>query len=163
MMRVGVIGVTMLVLVSIGFGFVFFTGESDVPPSPPDPHHQLSFSGDITWNGTFHMNGYIARGGLGVNLTEFSNTSLRIYSRDGDLIESWCIGAINGTRDTISVSHPTRPKYVIYVSPDYWHPDRLDSFYVSYYVWEEGQFIPHIWNAGPSNLPVNLIANDPCR
>lgn len=162
MRRVLVLWLTALVVVSIGFGFMFLSGEGTERTSPHQPRNSLSFSGDITWNGTFHMNGYIARGGLDRNVTEFSNATLRIYSRDGELMESWCIGDIDGTRGTISVSHPTRPRYVIYVSPDYWHPDRLDRFYATYYAWEDGHFVLYTWDATPSSLPVNPIAHDAC-
>lgn len=157
--------VILILLTSIGGGYLLLSSSFEDPRTePPEPRNHVRFDGTVTWNGSFILDGELTLGGLDRNVTEFSNTSVKLYSEEGAFMEGRCLGTVSSVRSSneVSVVLDERPTYVLFVSPDYWHPDRVERFQVINYRWENDQYVGYTWGE-PSEVPVNPIANDPCQ
>lgn len=155
--------ITIAILIALAA--TAFALQSERPdPSPDRPAStEVTFYGDIAWNGSFHMTGTLERASERANISTFEDVSVRLYDAEGTLLTHQCIGNLSET-DSIDISFtsPVHPEYVIFHSPDFWNDQRVHHFSLDFHSWNREEYVREPPVRTRSSLPVDVDRHETC-
>lgn len=101
----------------------------------------VNYYGSINSSSEFHMEGHLASEGGSPEQDVFKDVTLQLYSAEGDLVASDQLGDLQADhgRLNVSITEETIPKYVVFVSPDFWR----EPMSVPYFTRQDEEYVLH--------------------